>query len=411
MRRREIISWCLYDFANSIYAAVIVATVWAAYYTNTIVGNDAGVGDLWWGRAISGAMLLVAITSPFMGALAEALRIRKLLLVLYTLVAVAGTAGMAWVEPGMIGIGFALTVVATFGFEGAMVFYNSYLIELADIKWRGRLSGWAYATGYAGSFLGLLAVLPLVKDNRFALTFFVVAAGFLLFAMPALIWLPSQTRRSGARLGLIKTGFKATIATMREIVAQPNLRKFLLSYFVYVDGVNTVIYFSSVFAATTLGFEMSELIGVFLVVQATALIGSLVWAAPTDRWGPRRVILLLLVQWACVVVWAYYVADAVSFYFLAGVAGSGLGAVQAASRTLYASLIPKGKEGEYFGFYSLCGKSASIAGPLVFGAISVWTGGNQRLSILSVLGFLAIGAVLLLRVKDSGGVDAIRADP
>lgn len=411
MRRREIISWCLYDFANSIYAAVIVATVWAAYYTNAIVGNDAGAGDLWWGRAISGAMLLVAITSPVMGALAEALRIRKLLLVLYTLVAVAGTAGMAWVEPGMIGLGFGLTVVATFGFEGAMVFYNSYLIELADTRWRGRLSGWGYATGYAGSFLGLLVVLPLVKDDRFALTFFVVAAGFLAFALPALIWLPNQSARSGPRYTLFKTGLTAAMATMREIVAQPGLRKFLLAYFVYIDGVNTVIYFSSIFAATTLGFKMSELIGVFLVVQATALIGSLVWAGPTDRWGPRRVILLLLAQWALVVIGAYFVADALSFYVLAGLAGSGLGAVQAASRTFYASLIPRGREGEYFGFYSLCGKSASIVGPLVFGAVSVWTGGNQRLSILSVLVFLAIGAVLLLRVKDSGGVDAIRRDP
>jgi UMF1 family MFS transporter len=402
MRRRDVISWCLYDFANSVYAAVIVATVWAAYYANVVVGNDAGQGDLWWGRSVSAAMLLVAITSPLAGALADCGGWRKRLLTLYTLVAVFGTALLALVEPGMIRFGFALTVLATFGFEGAIVFYNAYLPELAPAGWRGRLSAWGYATGYLGSLLGLLAVLPLVKAEKYGETYLVVAATFLVFALPALLWLPADRARTSGAARIATRGAVATWRTLREIVATPGLRLFVLAYFLYINGVNTVIYFSSIFAQQTLGFAMSDLIVLFLVVQATALVGSLAWAGWTDRLGPRRVLLFLLLQWSLIVVGAYYVDRRDLFYLLAALAGTGLGALQAASRAFMARLLPAGREGEFFGFYALSGKSAAILGPLVFGVVSVWSGGNQRLSVLSVLLFLVAGGVLLHRVPEGG---------
>jgi len=406
MRRRAIVSWCLYDFANSIYAAVIIATVWGAYYANTVVGNDAGVGDLWWGRAVSLSMLLVALTSPVVGALADAGGLRKRLLTAYTLLAVLGTAMMARVQPGWVVFGFAVTVLANLGFEGAMVFYNAYLPDLAKPSYRGRLSGWGYGVGYAGSLLGLVAALPLVRSGRYGATFLMVAGSFLVFALPALIWLPADRPPVAGRLALIRRSLSATWATFREITATRGLRRFMLAYFIYIDGVNTIIYFSSIFAAQTLGFGMSQLVGVFMIVQATALVGALAWAVPTDRLGPRRVILILLVQWSVVVVCAYYVTGAFAFYLLAGLAGTGLGAIQSASRAYMAKLIPEGREGEFFGFYALCGKTASILGPLVFGYVSVATGGNQRLSILSVLVFVLVGGLVLLgapRTADATG--------
>ncbi len=406
MRRRAIVSWCLYDFANSIYAAVIIATVWGAYYANTVVGNDAGVGDLWWGRAVSLSMLLVALTSPVVGALADAGGLRKRLLTAYTLLAILGTALMARVQPGWIVFGFAVTVLANLGFEGAMVFYNAYLPDLAEPSYRGRLSGWGYAVGYAGSLLGLVAALPLVQAERYGATFLMVAGSFLVFSLPALIWLPADRPPAAGRLALIRRSVSATWATFREITVTRGLRRFMLAYFIYIDGVNTIIYFSSIFAAQTLGFGMSQLVAVFMIVQGTALIGALAWAVPTDRLGPRRVILILLVQWSVVVVCAYYVTETFAFYLLAGLAGTGLGAIQSASRAYMAKLIPEGREGEFFGFYALCGKTASILGPLVFGYVSVATGGNQRLSILSVLIFVLVGGLVLLgapRTKDAAG--------
>jgi UMF1 family MFS transporter len=391
---RPIFAWCLYDFANSIYAAVIVATIWQIYFLEAVVGNSVGAGDLWWGRAISLSMFVVALTSPWLGALADGRSARRPMFVLYTTAAVLGTAGMALTRPGEVLWGFSVTVLATIGFEGAMVFYNAYLPELVHPEWRGRLSGWAFAVGYAGSGIGLLAVLPLVRKGLYAATFGTVAVSFLLFALPALLWLPREAR---VTLPVSLWGsVRSTYSTLREILADRHVRWFLLAYFLYEDGVNTIIYFSSSFARKTLGFGMTDLILLYLVVQLTALVGALVWAGPTDRLGPRRVILLLLAQWSLVVLGAYFVQERAHFYVVAVVAGSGLGAIQSASRAYLAKALPLGHEARYFGFFSLSGKSASILGPWLFGQVSAWSGGNQRLSVLSVLGFMVAGFVLML---------------
>jgi UMF1 family MFS transporter len=410
MSRRSIVSWCLYDFANSIYAAVIPATIWAAYYTDAIVGNDAGQGDLWWGRAISLAMVVVAVTSPFMGALADRASWRRRLLVTYTLGAIGGTLAMALVRPGDVLFGFAVTVLATIGFEGVMVFYNAYLPDLAPVEHRGRLSGLGYAVGYVGSVAGLLAVMPLVQASRFGSVFIAVALGYFIFAIPAFVWLPRPVTVNRPPSGGIADSLRITKQTLQEMLRIPGLRWFMLAYFLYIDGVNTTIYFSAIFARGTLGFAMSELISLYLVVQVAALLGALAWAAPTDRLGARKVILLLILQWSLVALWAFFVSSKSMFYVLAGCAGTGLGAIQAASRAYLATYVPVGSEGRYFGFFALTGKSASIFGPVIFGAVSAASGGNQRHAVLSVLVFILLGGLFMLatprsRIRPLASVD------
>jgi UMF1 family MFS transporter len=199
-----------------------------------------------------------------------------------------------------------------------------------------------------------------------------------------------------------REGGAEVVATARRILALPDLRRFLGAYFVYEDGVNTVIAFAGIFAAQTLGFSMERLIGLYIVVQVSALLGALAWAWPTDRFGPRRVVMITLCQWAAVVVAAYFIETQAQFWVLAVVAGTGLGAVQAASRAFLARLAPRGMEAELFGFYSLCGKSAAVMGPLVFGTVSHAAGGNQRAGILAVGSFFVIGLLLLSRVEQGG---------
>lgn len=390
-------AWCLYDFANSVYAAVIAATIWAAYFVEAVVGNADGSGDLWWGRAISVSMLVVALTSPWLGALADGRRSRRKLFVAFTLASVLGTAGMALAGPGELAWAFFVTVLGTVGFEGAVVFYNAYLPELAPPDKSGRLSGWGFAVGYAGSALGLLAVYPLVSAERYSATFALAAAMFLAFALPALIWLPRESPTSHPVS--FRESFRQTRITFSEIFRQKSLRWFLLGYLLYIDGVNTTIYFSAIFARSTLGFSMPDLIMLYLVVQILALIGSVLWAGPTDRMGPHKVILLLLGQWALVVLGACLVQSPWQFYIVAIVAGSGLGAIQSASRTYLALSLPRGHEARYFGFFGLVGKAASIFGPLLFGAVSKAAGGNQRLGLLTVLFFLVSGFALVIRAR------------
>lgn len=402
INKRTVAVWCLYDFANSIYYAVIPSTIWSSYYANAIVGNSAGLGDLWWGRTVSVAMLIVALTSPIMGALADHAGMRKTLLIIYTLISVTATCLLAVIEPGMVLLGFALSLVSFIGLEGGLVFYNAYLPQIAPAGYQGRVSGWGFALGYAGSFAGLLIALPFVQKGLYGAAFVATGIGFLFFALPSLFWLPADEAPSMGWREAAVGGLRSAAETLRSMFRERELRGFLLAYFFYEDGVNTVINMAAIFAAKTLGFAPAELILLFAVVQLSALAGSLLWAKPTDRKGPKFVLMIVLAQWIVTVTLTYFVQTKGQFFAVAVLAGTGLGAVQAASRAFMASLTPTGKEAQFFAFYALCGKSASIMGPLLFGLVSSSTGGNQRISILSVVAFYIVGAVLLARVRAGG---------
>ena len=399
MNVRAIVAWTLYDFANSSFAAVVFATIYAAYYAIGVVGNQTGEGDLWWGRVISVSMATVAVTSPFLGGLADRAGIRRPLFIGFTALSVTATAFMASVKPGMVVWGFVLGVLGNIGYESALVYYNAYLPDLAPRGYQGRVSAWGFAVGYAGSIVALLTALPFVRAERYGGAFLCTAVLFAGFALPAFIFLPAPP---AGRLGVweaARRGGAEVARTARRIFALRDLRRFLGAYFLYEDGVNTVVAFSAIFAAQTLGFPMDRLIVLYIVVQVSALAGALAWAKPIDRLGPKRVVMITLVQWTAVVVTAYFVETAGQFWVLAVVAGTGLGAVQAASRTFLASLCPAGMEAELFGFYSLCGKSAAVLGPLVFGGISHAAGGDQRAGILAIGSFFLIGLILLSRVR------------
>jgi len=398
---RQVFSWCLFDFANSSYSAVIAAVVFPVYYATTIVGNDVGQGDLWWGRAISFSMAFVALSSPFLGGMADYSGRRKRFLLIYTTLCVCAVACFSLLREGMVIEGFILILVANIGMEGGLVFYNAFLPEISEKEYQGRVSAWGFGIGYAGSILSLLLALPLVRAGRFAETWIMVSFFFAVFSLPAIILLPRDNKTGLSVLGSAAKGWTYFVSVMRQISGNPELRKFLLSYLVYEDGVNTVIVFSSIFAATTLGFSPQELIGLYLIVQVTALTGAFIMAKPIDLWGPKNVVLLSLLLWSSVAVSAYFIAAKMHFFILASFAGLGLGTVQAASRALFTQFIPEGKESEYFGTYSLVGKSSAVFGPLVFGYISS-NFNSQRPAILAVSLFFIAGFFLLLSVNGGG---------
>jgi MFS transporter, UMF1 family len=412
--RRTIVAWTLYDFANSAFAAIVVTAVFPPYYADLVVGNAEGLGDRWWGRIVSVSMVLVALASPVLGGIADHAGARKPFLVGFTLLAVAVTALMATVGPGMVLWGFAVAVTGVVAAEAAFVFYNSYLPRIAPASALGRVSAAGFAVGYAGSLVAFLVALPFARAEAYWACFLTAAVQFGVVAVPAFVWLPGDQRQAVALSTAVMRGVRETATTLREIVGQRvhrQLRWFLLAYFVYEDGVNTVITVSGVFARTTLGFSFQDLILLFLVVQITALLGSLAWAPATDRLGPRLVVRVTLVQWIAVTTLAYFVATQWHFWLLAILAGTGLGAIQAASRTFMATLIPAGREAEFFGFYSLVGKTGAIMGPLVFGEISAAMGGNQRIAIFAVGAFFVVGLALLARVRAGGPTATLEPRP
>ena len=403
--RRTLVAWVLYDFANSAFAAIVLATIYPAYYANLVVGNADGRGDFWWGAAVSTSMVLVALTSPLLGGIADHAGVRKRFLVWLTLVAVVATALLATVGPGDVLWGFLLIVAGIVTFETSFVYYNSYLPRIAPPEALGRVSAAGFAVGYAGSLVAFLAAYPFAASKAYWGCFLVAAAQFALFAIPAFVVLPPDTRQAVPLATAVARGARETLATLREIVRDRDrieIRRFLTAYLVYEDGVNTVIAFAAVFAAKTLGFSFEEIIGLFMLVQVSALIGSAAWARPTDRLGPRLVVRVTLVQWTLVTVLAYFVQAKWQFWVVAVLAGTGLGAVQAASRTFMATLIPRGREAEFFGFYSLVGKTGAVMGPLVFGGVSWLLAGNQRAAIVAVGLFFVVGLALLSRVRAGG---------
>ena len=389
---KRILAWCLFDFANSAYSAVIVVTVFSVYYVTYIVGNEHGLGDLWWGRAISMSLLLVVLSGPFFGALADRAGMRKRFFIAFTGLCIGCIALFATLEQGMIVRGFALIAVANFAFESSQIYYNAYLPDIAPPERLGTVSGLGFAIGYLGSIVGLVVALPLVNAKQFNLIWILVAAFFAVFSIPAFLAMPTDRANPDRRVNFAHI--------FRDVLGNERLRRFLLAYFVYFDGVETTIVFSGIFAATTLKFTTPEVIKLFLAVQFSALAGALLLARPTDRWGAKRVISLTLLLWVGVSIGAYLAQTKPTFTAVAVTAGLGLGSIQAASRALMASLIPRGKESELFGFYALCGKSSSILGPLVFGAVS-YLAGNQRAAVAAVGVFFIVGLLLLQRVRSA----------
>jgi UMF1 family MFS transporter len=366
----------------------------SVYYARVIVGNSAALATS--GLAISMSMLFIALLA-LLGGIADYAGLRKTSRA-YTACASLPSA----LFPARARRGhdrFILIVLANIGMEGGLVFYNSFSPDASELI--RTASSWGFSVGYAGSICSLLIALPLVKNGLYEITWIVTATFFALFSLPAFLFLPGDqpSTLSAAQAGI--RGTKQAWKTLRELWLLREPRKFLIAYLFYEDGVNTVIVFSSIFAATTLGFETGELIGLYLTVQFTALIGAFALAKPTDTWGPKKIVMLSLVLWALVAVLSYFVESKQQFWAVACTAGLGLGTVQAGTRAFFTQFVPKGSEAEYFGVYSLVGKSSAILGPLLFGAVSS-TFGSQRPAILSIAAFFIIGLILLGRVNGGG---------
>jgi UMF1 family MFS transporter len=399
MNRKQVGAWALFDFANSIYPAVVQTAVFSYFYTTVVVGNDRGRGDFWWTLAVSSSALIVALSAPLVGAIADRSGVRKRLMFLYTMACLVGVALFTTLDRGMALQGFLIYVVANVGFEGALVFYNAYLPDIVPRGKQGFVSGLGFGVGYLGSAVGLVLAGIFVKTGYDAV-WIVTVVFFGVFSIPTFLFLPKDEPSGMPMAEAAAWGFTHFRTIVGEVLALKEMRRFLLAYFFFIDGINTVIVVSGPFAEHTFGFGQTEAIRLFLVVQFSALAGAFAMARPTDRLGPKKVLTGSLLLWIGVGLSVYFVRSPEVFFGLAVLVGFGLGSVQAASRAFMASLTPDGREAEMFGFYAFCGKSSSIIGPLVFGILAAATGGNQRLAVMALTLLMAAGLLLLRRVDD-----------
>lgn len=400
MDKKQVGAWALFDFANSVFPAVIVSVVFQGYYIGAVVGNETGRGDAWWTAAVSTSALIVALSAPVLGAVADRAGVRKRFMLLFVVACIVGVLLMTTLEPGAVVAGFVVFVVANVGFEGSLVFYNAYLSDIVPVAKQGWVSGLGFGVGYVGSVLGLVASLPLAVAGEFVWVWVMVAVFFAVFAIPSFVFLPEDERGEMTVGQAAVWGVGSFRELWSEVMKERELRRFLLAYFLYIDGVLTAIYTANSLAMTTFGYTTDERIYLFIGIQVSALVGAFVLAKPTDVVGPKKVLTGVLVLWVAAALSIWFIESKSAFAVVAMVAGFGLGAAQSVSRAFMSSLIPEGKESGMFGFYALCGKSSSVIGPLVFGQVAVWSGGNQRLSVMAISVLFVAGLILLQRVRD-----------
>jgi MFS transporter, UMF1 family len=404
-RRGQIFAWTLFDFANTAFSVIIVTVIYSRYFTDHVAG-----GQRWlWGLAVSLSMIFAAALSPPLGAAADFSRNRKRFLLLFTLASVLCTALMFFVQDGMIVTGILLFVVANIGFEGGLVFYDAFLPGLTARSSYGRVSGYGFAMGYVGALVVLLIVMSILPPSSSTdyllyvrLSFVVAAVFFLVFSIPLFLFVHEPPLDGERPPSLIRAGMGRSAQTFRALFIKkeyPSIARFLVAFFIYNDGILTVIAFAAIFAEHTLHMSDADIILFFAIVQTSAVLGSLVFGIITDKLGPKRTITITLILWIAIACSAYFVTDVAMFYGVALGAGAAIGSSQSASRSLMALLTPRNREAEFFGFYDgLCGKASAVIGPLVYGIIADLTG--ERVAVVAIGLFFVAGLVILQPVKE-----------
>ena len=417
--RFKVFVWTLFDFANTSYSIVVVTFLYAVYFKQT-VAEGKPIGDFYWSIGTSISMLITAFISPILGAIADYSAGKKRFLLFFTLLCIISMSLLYFINKGDILTGLILFIIANVGFEAGLVFYDAFLPEITAPKNYGRVSGYGFAMGYLGSLTTLAIVYPFIQNELIKETFPVSALVFLIFALPIFIFLKDNRQKASVNTSMLKIGISRVTNTFTHLKHYKNLALFLLSYFFFVEGVNTVIYFSGNYASTTLNFSMMDLIIFFLIVQTTAIFGSLIFGFFADSYGQKKSLVISLVIWVFTILLAFFTggtntaliefvskqfgitadtAARAAFYLVGLLAGSVMGATQSTSRSLMTKLTPFDKKTEFFGFYSFYGKSSAVLGPLVFGYVSYLTG-QQRVAILTIGIFFIVGLSVLGFVKD-----------
>ena len=425
--RRERWAWYWYDFGNSAYAAVVLLAVYSAYFQGKVVGGAEG--SRLWGLAVGIAMLVVAITSPVLGAIADFSGAKKRFLLIYTAFSVTFTAALFFARPGNLWIGMGFFILAEIGYRGAQVFYNALLPEIADPEEMGRVSGYGWAIGTAGGIICLLLILPLIlflgdtfADDTFIirLSLVITAVFWAIAAVPIFTRLRERAQPQALPPGenYISIAFKQLRDTIRAAGRFKEYVKFIVAFLIYNDGVIMALDFAAIMGAVLFGLDEQGLIIFVIIVQVTNVAGAYVFGLLVDRIGGKRSLLISILMMIVLVIGLYFNQTQTGFFIIGAFAGFAMAGIQSVSRTMVAIFSPDGQTAEFFGFFAVAGRTSSFIGPAVYGwlaaeaALLYQAGGQsvtlaeqsgQRIAILSIGAFLLVGMILLLRVNERRG--------
>jgi MFS transporter, UMF1 family len=430
LHRPELRAWAMYDWAISGLQTVVMTAVFPIFFVKVAgAGLDGAAASSRWGYVNTIGAILIAVLSPMLGALADLRASKKRFLFAFMLIGAGATAAMFFIGRGDIWYASITFVISLAAATGSMTFYEALLPHIASDHEIDRVSTAGYAMGYVGG--GLLLAINLLMISKPALfglpsgegltpaqaslparlAFVSVAVWWLLFAIPVFRRVPEPPRLLEPDEYALRNPVRASFTRLRETIREMRQYKqaflMMVAFTIYNDGIQTIIKTASVYG-TELNIDQSQLIAAILVVQFLGIPAAFAFGALAERLGAKRSVFLGLLVYTGICIYGYFINSARDFWVLAIMVALVQGGTQALSRSLFATLVPKHKSGEFFGFFSVFEKFGGILGPLAF-AVASQVAGNSRIAILSVIAFFAIGAWLLSKVDEVEGARVARA--
>tara|TARA_B100000003_G_scaffold112067_1_gene100351 strand:+ start:2120 stop:3337 length:1218 start_codon:yes stop_codon:yes gene_type:complete len=402
INKKKIISWSLYDFASQPFSTIVVTFVFSSFFTKHIAYDDK-IGTQMWSNAIAISAVIVAIVSPFIGAIADNTGRKKLFLVLFTMTSSLFTSMLFMPEKGEVYFALILFIIANVSFEICTIFYNSYLTEITNSKNRGTVSGFAWGLGYIGGILSLFFLqifLDLENIYDIKLSNIYVGIWYIIFSIP-LFLIFKDRKKTGIQKDSLKNSYLSIKNTFKAISEYKIILRFLIARLFYNDALITIFGLGGIYAVTTLDFNFNEVVSLAIVLNISAGIGAFIFGFFEDNFGPKKIIIMSL--------WVLIIATLVAFiapetnypkklFWLSGILiGLMAGPNQSSSRSLMSILVPEDKKSQFFGFYSLTGKITSFIGPFLFGLITLYF--DQRIALWIVIVLFSIGLYLINKIK------------
>jgi len=411
-KRKEIWSWCFYDFGNSAFTTLVITFIYSTYFTKAIAENEID-GTYLWSQAIAITAVIVSLLSPILGAIADKGGYRKIFLTLTTYISIGATALLFFPIKGQILFALILVVIANVNFELGGVFYNAYLPEIVSRKKIGRISGIGWGAGYLGGLLAMLVAmvgfvspdvpwfgLDIDTGEHIRATNILVAAWFFIFTLPAILYLKEKKVESANRIGIVVlNSIQALKKTFQEIKIYKNTVRFLISRLIYNDGLVTIFAFGAIYASGTFGFTFNEIMIFGIVLNIAAGSGAFLMGYIDDVIGGKLTIQISLIGLMIAVLLAVFANSKLLFWVSGIIVGLFAGPNQSASRSLMGRLTPPDKINEFYGFFAFSGKLTSFLGPMLLGIFTKYFS-SQRYGVAVVFIFFFVGFLLMRNVNE-----------
>lgn len=396
-QKYNIIAWALYDFANSPYSTIMTTLIFPIFFMEKIVSGKWAL--LYWALLYGGSEILSAILSPPLGAMSDLLGKKKRFLTIFAIFAVLGTFLSSMLSEGDILKAVLFFSMAQIGFALSNVFYNSLLSEISDDKNRETVSGFGWGMGYLGGMLFMLFILwtsDLHSPSFEQKTIISTSLWYLIFSIPVFFFI--EKGGASKRNFVIKESYREVVKTIKSIREQKSLFYFMLSAFFFNDAVNSAILFGGIFLKKGFGFDFDKLFISFILFNLIAALGAFLLGPIADKITSKKTLYLMIFLWCFSIIFIYFAKSALNLVMIASLVGILIGATQSVLRGYLSKLAPSQSQGEWFGFYSLMGKAASLIGPLLFGVFHGFTD-NVKVSALSLLPLFFLAAFFLKEVE------------